>query len=102
MDEAIKIGQWTAPILMTGILGVIYSYTMRDDGTCCVSNRFKNTIALLLGVALAYIALLLKWDAGGYELTITDCILAFFQGIMLGATAVGLWKTFNIQIRNRP
>jgi hypothetical protein len=101
MEETIKIGQWAAPFLMTGILAVVFSFFTRDDGSSILSNRLRNAIALFFGVLLAYVALVLKWDAGGYAVTITDAILYFIAGIILGATAVGLWKTVNIQIRGK-
>jgi hypothetical protein len=101
MDDVIKIGQWTAPVLMAGLLGIIFSFFTKDDGTSTISNRIKNGIALCLGILLAFIALILKWDAGGYAVSITDGIIFALAGIMVGATSVGLWKSFNIQIRNQ-
>ncbi len=102
MDETLMVGSYTIPFLLTLILAVVYSFFTAKQGDppveiSTLTDKTKNAIALGAGVLLGIAALILKWDAGGFQLTASNIILYALNGFIQGAAAVGLWKSFTTQ-----
>jgi uncharacterized membrane protein len=87
-EDLVKFGGYALPFLMTAFLAVIYQFHIFTD-------KWKNFIALLLGIGLSILFLLYK----GLTLDIVNVVDYTIYGFLQGATAVGLWKTLNIQVR---
>ena len=87
-EDLVKFGGYALPFLMTAFLAVIYQFHTFTD-------KWKNLIALLLGIGLSILFLFYKGLACNI-VTIVDYVI---YGFLQGAAAVGLWKTLNIQIR---
>jgi len=77
----ITIGQFTLPVLLTVVLGLIYSII-------AIPNRFKPIIAVLCGMGLAMLGMVYA------ETVITAKIVIEYllAGLMGGAAAVGLYE----------
>ena len=87
-EELVKFGGYALPFLMTAILAVAYQFYAFTD-------KWKNLLALLLGIGLSLLFLAYK----GLSLGIVNIVDYTIYGFLQGAAAVGLWKTLNIQVR---
>lgn len=87
-EELVKLGGYGIPFLMTAFLAVIYQFHNFTD-------KWKNAIALFLGIGLSILFLFYK----GMPLNVVNLIDYTIYGFLQGASAVGIWKTINIQIR---
>ncbi len=90
MEETMKIGQYAIPWILSIVLAFIYSQLSLTD-------KVKNLTAVLCGIAFGLIAI---WVSPKTE---TWTALNIFEhtlyGFNAGLTAVGFWKTVNIQFR---
>jgi len=68
MDEALMVGKYAAPFILTTILAVIYSRSP------ILTDKMKNDIALFVGIVLGELALFLQWDAGNFQISATSVI----------------------------
>jgi len=77
----ITIGQFTLPVLLTVVLGLIYSIMTIPD-------RAKPLIAVLCGIGLAMLGMVYA------EMVITAKVVIEYllAGLMGGAAAVGLYE----------
>ena len=92
MEETLKIGQYAVPWVLSIVLGFIYSQFSWTD-------KIKNRTAVLCGIAFGIIVIWVnpvveKWT----PLNIVEHIL---YGFNAGLTAVGFWKTLNINVPSR-
>jgi len=91
MEETLTIGKYAVPWALSMILAFIYSQLILTD-------RVKNLAAVLCGIGLGIVAL---WVNPKVELwTPLNIIEHILYGFNAGLTAVGFWKTLNVQFRN--
>jgi hypothetical protein len=87
MDDALKIGSYAIPWILSILLAFIYSQMTLTD-------KRKNLVAVICGVLLGCFAIWTSketWSASN----IAEHAL---YGFNAGLTAVGFWKTLNIQL----
>jgi len=82
--EEIQIGQYSIPIILMVILGIIYNVSGET-----LSNRIKPIISVVIGMMLGMVALL----RGGLPFDIQHVIDYVLYGFMSGAAAVGIYET---------
>lgn len=81
--EEVMLGKYAIAPLMTVLLAVIYKVVNVEVGP-----RIKPLIAIALGVGLAVIAI----PYNGLEWTVINIVDHLIYGLMLGASAVGLYE----------
>jgi len=91
MDDALRIGQYAVPWVLSMLLAFIYAQVNLTD-------KRKNLVAVLCGIGLGLVVIWVNpkielWN----PLNIVEHIL---YGFNAGLTAVGFWKTLNVQFRN--
>ncbi len=90
MDDALSIGKYAVPWILSMVLAFIYSQVTLTD-------KIKNLIAVLCGIGFGYIAIWVNPKVETWTpLNIAEHTL---YGFNAGLTAVGFWKTLNIQVR---
>ncbi len=88
MEDTLRIGQYTIPWILSIVLAFVYSQLNLAD-------KVKNLVAVLCGILFGVIVIWVAPEAWT-PLNVTEHIL---YGFNAGLTAVGFWKTVNIQIR---
>ena len=79
--QEVTFGQYAIPVILTVVLGLIYRLVV-------VLDKFKAVIAVGIGVVLGMIAI----PYGGLEWTIVNVVDMIIYGLMVGASAVGLYE----------
>jgi hypothetical protein len=87
MDE-VSLGQYSLPVILTVLMGLIYKLCEREDGSSCVPARYKPAVAVGLGLILGIVALFYK----GLQPTFPIIVDHILYGFMAGSAAVGLWE----------
>lgn len=90
MEDALKIGAYAIPWVLSILLAFLYSQLTLTD-------KRKNLIAVFCGIALGCIAI---WT-GAEVWSASNIIDHVIYGFNAGLTAVGFWKTLNLQF-DRP
>lgn len=89
MEETMKIGQYAVPWVLSIVLAFIYSQMSLTD-------KVKNRIAVLCGIVFGLIVI---WVNPTTEKWIAQNIIEHvLYGFNAGLTAVGFWKTLNINV----
>jgi hypothetical protein len=93
-DMMIQLGPYILPfpVALTAILSVLYSVFNKSDGTSYLSDRVKNGLALIIGMGFGFIIMFDK----GIDLNWRNLVGWGIFGIVEGAAAVGLYKSFKI------
>ncbi len=90
MDDALNIGRYAVPWILSMVLAFIYSQLTLTD-------RLKNLIAVLCGIGFGLLAI---WVNPKVETwTPLNIVEHTLYGFNAGLAAVGFWKTLNTQIR---
>lgn len=79
--EEVTFGQYAVPVVLTVILGMVYKFVK-------VPDRFKSLIAVAVGIGLGLLAIpynSLPW-------TVVHIVDHAIYGLMVGASAVGLYE----------
>ena len=93
MEETMKIGQYAIPWILSIVLAFIYAQLSLTD-------KLKNLIAVLCGIAFGLVAI---WVAPKIEAwSVLNVFEHILYGFNAGLTAVGFWKTINVQFRPVP
>ena len=94
-DMVISFGPYVLPfpVALTAILSIVYSIFNTNDGGNMLSERFKNLIALLIGVGFGLLVMVDKETA----ITARVFIGWVIFGLLEGAAAVGIYKSIRIQ-----
>lgn len=90
----INFGPYALPVLLTVFLAIIYKLAGNPDGTSTIPDRAKPIIAILLGIGLAIIGMFYAGLKPTFKV-IVDYVL---YGLMMGASAVGLWEGFRATV----
>ena len=88
--EEVTFGQYAVPVVLTVILGIVYKFAS-------VPDRWKSLIAVLLGIGLGILAIpykMLPW-------TVVNIVDHTIYGLMVGASAVGLYELQRTVIKPR-
>jgi uncharacterized membrane-anchored protein len=88
LDE-ILIGTYGLSVILTVIMGIVYKFFEKADGTSSLPDKWKTLAVTVVGVALSIVGLLYK------EGCIPSAKMAIdyaVTGFMSGATSIGLWK----------
>lgn len=88
MEDTLRIGQYTIPWILSIVLAFVYSQLTLTD-------KIKNLVAVLCGIAFGIIVIWVAPEVWS-PLNIIEHIL---YGFNAGLTAVGFWKTVNIQLK---
>jgi len=86
------IGGFGGAVILYVLLGLIFKTV--GPG---LKDRFKPLIAVLCGLGLGLLALLYSGDGWAARVVIDYCV----QGVMTGATAVGLYEVQRMAVRPR-
>lgn len=91
MEDTLKIGAYAIPWILSLLLAFVYSQVTLGD-------KPKNLIAVICGIALGIVAI---WVAPRNieAWSPTNIVEHILYGFNAGLTAVGFWKTVNIQMR---
>ena len=81
--EDVMLGQYALAPLLTIILALFYRFIPVE-----FPDRYKSLIAVVFGIALSLLAILYK----GLEFTPVVVIDYTLYGLMLGASAVGIYE----------
>jgi len=81
--EEIKFGQYALPVILTVVLGIVYKVVPFP-----IPDRFKALVAVALGIGLS----LLWVPYSGLPWTIVHVVDYVLHGLMVGASAVGLYE----------
>ena len=79
--DGLTIGAFGASVILSILLRLIYN-------TVTVNNKIKPWIAIVLGVALGFLAMCYAGEETTVKIVIDYCL----GGFMTGATAVGLYE----------
>lgn len=83
MDPAtpVSFGQYAIPVVLAVVLGFIYKFKTFSD-------RYKTLISVLVGIALGLIAI----PYNGLPFTVVNVVDHAIYGLMVGASATGLYE----------
>ena len=77
----VEFGQYGVPVILTVILAIVYKFINFGD-------KYKALIAVLVGIALGIVAIPYK----GLDWTVVAIVDHAIYGLMIGASAVGLYE----------
>jgi len=77
----VEFGQYAVPVILTVILGIIYKFIPFGD-------KYKALIAVIIGIGLGVLAIPYK----GMPWTVVSLVDHVIYGLMVGASAVGLYE----------
>ena len=80
MDE-IKLGAYAIPVILTVVLGLVYRLVSFRD-------KYKALLAVIVGIGLGLLSIPYK----GIPWNIVTVVDACIYGLMVGASAVGLYE----------
>lgn len=95
--QEISFGQYGLSVILTVVMGFVYMLCRKQDGTACMSDKWKNLIVILIGLALGLLSI---WYAGKLP-NIKNIVNGLLDGFFTSMSAVGLWKTVGIQVTDR-
>lgn len=90
-QEVISFGPYAVPVILTVILGVAYKVINFGD-------RFKALIAVVIGVALGLLSIPYK----GIDWSVVNIVDHAIYGLMIGASATGLYELQRTVTKPRP
>jgi hypothetical protein len=93
MQTEIMFGTYGLSVILTGVMALVFMLCKKEDGTNCVSDKWKNLIVILVGIGLG---LLSVWFLGN-PASIQNVVNGLIEGFFTSMSAVGLWKTLGIQ-----
>ena len=79
--EDITFGQYALPVILTVILGIVYKFLSFGD-------KYKALLAVVIGMGLGILSIPYK----GMPWTVVTTVDALIYGLMVGASAVGLYE----------
>jgi len=79
--QEIKFGAYALPVILTVILGIVYKLVPFSD-------KYKAVLAVLVGIGLGILSIPYK----GIPWNIVTIVDACIYGLMVGASAVGLYE----------
>ena len=93
-DTLIQLGPYILPfpIALSAVLSILYSAFNKPDGTSYIPDKFKNVLALVLGMGFGVYTMCQK----GIDITWTNYVGWAIFGFLEGAAAVGLYKSVKI------
>ncbi len=81
--EEVSLGKYALAPLLTIILALIYKFVPVE-----FSDKYKALIAIVLAIALSIVAALYK----GLDMSVVVIVDYSLYGLMLGASAVGIYE----------
>lgn len=84
MVEEVTLGGYAVPVIMSIVLGTIYKFTT-------IEKQWKTPISIGVGLILGILAMFYNKDPE-VAVTVKMCIDYILYGIMLGASATGLYE----------
>jgi len=83
MDPAIDVtfGQYALPVILMVVLGIIYKFVTFTD-------KYKTAIACAAGMVLGLVAI----PYNGLPFTVVNIVDYSLYGLMVGASATGLYE----------
>ena len=97
MDEVIMFGQYGLSVILTVVMAFVFMLCKREDGTSCMSDKWKNLVVIVIGLGLGLLSI---WYAGKVA-TVQAVVNGLLDGFFTSMSAVGLWKTIGIQVTDR-
>jgi len=82
MDQALELGKYSVPVILSILLSLLYN-TFPN-----IPNKAKPWIAVAYGIGLGFAAMIYK----GAEWGFINCVDFGLAGFMVGASAVGLYE----------
>ena len=79
--QEVTFGQYAVPVILTVVLGLIYKVVVIPD-------KYKALLAVILGICLGLLAI----PYGGLPWTVVTIVDYSIYGLMIGASAVGLYE----------
>ena len=97
MQHEIMFGQYALSVILTAVMALVFMLCKKDDGTSCVSDKWKNLIVILVGLGLGVVSV---WYLAK-PATIVNVVTGLLDGFFTSMSAVGLWKTLGLQVTER-
>jgi hypothetical protein len=97
MQQEIMFGQYALSVILTAVMALVFMLCKRDDGTSCVSDKWKNLIVILVGLGLGLLSI---WYLAK-PASVVNIVTGLLDGFFTAMSAVGLWKTLGIQVTDR-
>lgn len=97
MEFEITIDGYAFPVILSALLGYLYKWFDKPDGTSYLSDRVKNGFPVILSVGLA-LAIIPYNNLPYTSITIWKyCIYGFFMGL----ASIGAYNTISTQIKGQ-
>jgi len=77
----VEFGQYGVPVILTVILAIVYKFVTFGD-------KYKALISVIVGIGLGIVAIPYK----GLDWTVVSIVDHAIYGLMIGASAVGLYE----------
>lgn len=87
MDQ-IQIGHLALSAFLTLILGVVYQFFQRNDGSSSLTDVWKTRITILAGIGTGIFSLVYN-NVTLTTVAITNGVIA---GLQIGCASIGIWK----------
>ena len=87
----VELGGYALPVILSIILGLIYKFTG------VIPDKWKALVSVICGMALGNLSLAYK----GLDWTIVNIVDYNLYGLMLGASAIGLYELQRTATRPR-
>ena len=88
----VTYGQYAMPVILTVILGLIYK--VAGD---CIPDRIKPVLAVMIGLSLG----ILWIPYNGLDWSVKEIVDHLIYGLMVGASAVGLYELQRSAVKPR-
>lgn len=91
--QELQIGQYGLSVILSAIAAVVFMMCKNQDGTSCLTDKWKNLIVIMGGIGLGLLSI---WYLGK-PANIVNVVNGLLDGFFCAMSAVGLWKTLGIQ-----
>ena len=93
MQTELSFGQYGLSVILTGVMAFVFMLCKKEDGSSCVSDKWKNLIVILVGLGLGLLSI---WYFAK-PANVVNIVSGLLDGFFTSMSAVGLWKTLGIQ-----
>ena len=88
MDD-IQFGKVAGSLILTVLLGWIFTLIAKDGDPGTVDNLVKKSAAMVCGIALGILGMYYTSTGTGMTINLTTWVDYVFTGILMGSSAIG-------------
>jgi hypothetical protein len=88
MDD-IQFGKVAGSLILTVLLGWIFTLFAKDGDPATLDNRIKKSVSMFAGIGLGILGMYYTATGAGSNPTLVTWVDYIFTGILMGSSAIG-------------